>query len=99
MIRLENDNVKIKGSKVDVLFEFTMIARSLNKAGISRNDIDLAVGLAYKTDEELEAEAKKACMRLVMDTVKDFLCGMGDPDEKNKEADACPEEEHWCSRP
>lgn len=75
MIFTENGRCLIrKASKTDLMTDFTMIARTLHeKVELSKEDLEFCVNLAFKSNEEIDAEVDKAILELVKTLLgKDF---------------------------
>lgn len=67
MIKVGNGVLEISGTTIDILAELTSVMHELvvNMEVISKDDLDMCVKLAVKSDEEVNKEANECLQKIL----------------------------------
>lgn len=72
MVKCDKGFVEIKGSKNEVTVETAILLRSLREH-ISEDEFEEVIENSKKTDDEIEAEARKVKKKIIAEILKEVL--------------------------
>ena len=67
MIKVNKGKVEVEGIKIDLMAEFTTIVNLLvSKGTFTKEDVEMCIEIAYKSDEEINKEIERAVIDFLL---------------------------------